>query len=93
MGGHTSELAVRIRCVAPGSRLPAVLPTEASQELHAAQELSAGLSLAFHRRPRQPRGPSCTLCTGDRDDPDPRLGLRGNVREKGVWVILGSDKN
>ena len=64
MGGHTSELAVRICRVAPGSRLPVVLPTAASQERRVAQELNAGLSLAFHRHPWQPRGPSCMLGTG-----------------------------
>lgn len=31
MGGHTSELAGQDPPRAPGSRLPAVLPTEASQ--------------------------------------------------------------
>lgn len=88
MGGHTSELAVRIRCVAPGSRLPAA-PTEASQELCAAQELSAGLSLAFPQAPsRQPRGPAARLCTGTEVTQTQGSGP-GNVREKGVghsWV-------
>lgn len=88
--GHTSELAVRIRCTAPGSHLPPTLPTSPTREQHVAQELSAGLGHAFHTHPRQSLGPTCMLGMGTQDDPDPSLGLRGNVREKGVWVTLRS---
>ena len=50
MGGHTSELAVRIRRVAPGSCLPAMLPTAASQERR-------GTRAERRAQPRLPQAP------------------------------------
>lgn len=76
--------------MAPGSHLPTALPTAPTPEQHVAQELSAGLSHAFHSIPGSLGGPAACWARGTQDDPDPRLELQGNVREKGVWVTLRS---